>query len=431
MLSQALLNAVSLIDLAMVGRLGSDALAAVGYATQFFFLSQSVLFAVGFACIALMARSIGAGDPHRARAALAASMGIAIGSAALLAVGMLAAPRWLLGLLGAKPEIIEQTVPYLVLVLISSLPLAVSMMLEFGLRADRDSRTPMLISGVVTLVKIAGNALLIFGTLGLPRLELVGAGLATVLSQIVGVVLFTLACARANRDGPVGLRPRDFRAARPLVPDVFRIGLPSVGERVAHNLALLVYFRVLSEYGPIAVATYTVGVRLLSFSWIPGVAFGTAASTLVGQALGAHEPDEATRAGWRASGLAIVVAIVLGGICALMPETLAGLFTNDPVLVHSLVPFLLCLAAAQPALQTHFCLAGAHRGAGDTTTPFLASIVGNWLMRVPFAALFAFVLHWDVVWVWVVILGDHIARTIWLSITFHGGKWRQRLGAEA
>jgi len=425
MLSQALLNVVGLVDIAMVGRLGSDAVAAVGYASQFFHLSQSVLFAVGFACVALMAHAIGAGDPARARRALAAAMIVSTGTALALTAAMLSASATLLTALGAEPAAVAQGVPYLRLIVGASLLLAVSMILEFALRADRDARTPMLIAGAVTIVKLAGNGLLIFGAFGAPRLELVGAGLATLISQVVGLALFVAVVLRADARSPLRLRPRDFAGARPLIPEVVRLALPSVGERLANNFALLAYFRVLSGYGSVAIATYTVGIRLLSFTWVPGVGFGTAASTLVGQALGARDPAGATRAGWRATYLALGVAIALGGVCLLLPGPLARIFTDDPDLIAGLIPFLVFLALAQPALQGHFALGGAHRGAGDTWTPFVASTLGNWLIRVPVAALLAFVLDAPVIWIWAVILVDHTLRAAWLAASFRRGRWRE------
>jgi len=159
------------------------------------------------------------------------------------------------------------------------------------------------------------------------------------------------------------------------------------------------------------------------------VSFGTAASTLVGQALGAGEPSEATRAGWRAAGIALAVAAALGAVAALLPEPLARLFTNDPALVRELVPFLVCLALAQPALQAHFALGGAHRGAGDTWTPFVAATLGNWALRVPVACLVAWVFELPVVYVWGVILADHVTRALWLTRSFRRGAWRERLAA--
>jgi Na+-driven multidrug efflux pump len=194
-----------------------------------------------------------------------------------------------------------------------------------------------------------------------------------------------------------------------------------VGERLANTLALLAYFKVLSGYGSVAIATYTVGIRLLAFTWIPGVALGTAAATLVGQSLGAKRPETAVRAGWRATGLALGVAVVLGGACALMPVALASLFTDDADLVAELVPFLIVMALAQPFLQSHFTLGGAHRGAGDTFTPFVAAALGNWALRVPLAFYFARSLEAPVVWIWLIILGDHAIRAAWLGVSYARG----------
>jgi putative MATE family efflux protein len=249
----------------------------------------------------------------------------------------------------------------------------------------------------------------------------IGAGLATVASQALGVAIYA-AVAANSKDLSLGLR--DFAAGRQALREVVRIALPGIGERLAMNLALLAYFRVLSVYGTVAIAAYTVGVRILAFSWIPGTGFGVAASTLVGQALGAGDRGGALRAGWRATRMAIFVAVPLGAICALAREPLGRLFTDDPATIQALGPFLLCLALSQPFLQAHFTLGGAHRGAGDTWTPFIAATVGNWVLRTPIAFFLAFVLHTDVVWVWYALMIDHLARMVWLAWSFGRGRIR-------
>ncbi len=424
MLSQVLVTAVGLIDIAMVGRLGPKAVAAVGYATQFYFLAQSALFAVGFACIALMARAIGGGDRARARQALAASVVVAVLTAIAVAVVVLSAPRTVLGWLNAEPAVIDLTIPYLRLILGSSILLAVSMTLESGLRADKDTVTPMRIAAVVTAVKIGLNALLIFGLFGAPRLELVGAGLATLISQIVGVTAFVVVLSRAGADSAVRPQRGDLRRARSLFGEVVRIAVPGVAERVILNLALLVYFAILGRYGTAAVAAYTVGVRILAFSWIPGTGFGAATATLVGQALGADRADVAERTGWLATRIALVTAIVLGLLCAVARGPLARIFTDDAATIAALGPFMLTLALAQPMLQTHFTLGGAHRGAGDTWTPLIAAAVGTWGFRVPLALLFSRVLDAGLVWVWAALVVDHFVRSVWLALAFRRGRWR-------
>jgi Na+-driven multidrug efflux pump len=121
------------------------------------------------------------------------------------------------------------------------------------------------------------------------------------------------------------------------------------------------------------------------------------------------------------------VAALLGGTCLLLPEPLARLFTTDEELVAALVPFLVCLALTQPSLQGQFALGGAHRGAGDTWTPFVATSVGNWVVRVPLAFAVAKLFDGPVVLVFWLILADHSLRAVWLAASFRRGRWREAL----
>lgn len=427
MLSQVLVTAVALVDIAMVGRIGPHAVAAVGYATQFFFMIQSALFAVGFACVALMARALGGGRQQEARQALAASLAIGVGTAVVLSTAVLIAPYAILGLLNAEPSVAELTVPYMRLVLGSSVLLALSLGIESGLRAEKDTVTPMRISVAVATVKVALNVVLIFGLLGLPRLELVGAGVATAVSQLLGVVLFVGVVRRRSPGSAVRLRLKDFVDGRRVLGRVVAIAAPGVAERIILNFALLSYFAILGGYGTEAVAAYTVGVRALSFSWIPGIGFSAAVATLVGHALGQGEEQVAVDTGRAALTMALGVAVVLAVASGLARGPIARVFTDDPATIANLVPFLLCLALAQPMLQGHFTLAGVLRGAGDTWTPLVAAAVGNWGVRVPAALLCAVVFKTNIVWVWAVIILDHLARALWLLAAFRRGAWKRRL----
>jgi Na+-driven multidrug efflux pump len=200
-----------------------------------------------------------------------------------------------------------------------------------------------------------------------------------------------------------------------------------VAERIVLNLALLAYFAILASYGTVAIAAYTVGVRALSFSWIPGTGFAAAVATLVGHALGAGDEREAVRIGKRAAVLALAIAVVLGIVGGMARTPIAGLFTDDPATIAVLGPFLLCLAIAQPMMQLHFTLAGVHRGAGDNWTPLVAATLGNWGLRVPIATLCAHVLHTGLVWLWAVLILDHIARAAWLAASFRRRTWLRRM----
>jgi putative MATE family efflux protein len=425
MASQVLASVVGLVDIAMVGRLGAVSQAAVGYATQLFFLCQAALFAIGFACVALMARAIGARDPERARRALAASIVLALGVAAVILAAIELAPERILGWLSAAPDVAEICIPYLRLVMVSSLLLAVSLTLESGLRADRNTKLPMRIAIVTTSAKIALNYVLIFGAFGAPALGVMGAGLATLLAQVVAFALFVGVTLRTPRGAPTALRRRDFRGMGELMPELVRIAMPGVAERLVMNLAMLSYFALLGSYGTAAAAAYTIGIRILSFSWIPGTGYSQAVGTVVGQSLGARDPGAATRATRRAMRLAIGTAVVMGLAGALLRVPLAKLFTVDETTIAALGPFMLCLALAQPAMQLHFTLAGAFRGAGDTWTPLLSSLFGNWALRVPLAWILK-TFELPLTAIWVALIFDHLGRAGWLLLALRRGAWSKR-----
>ncbi len=429
-LSQVLASAVSLVDIAMVGRLTREAVAAVGYTTQYVWLTQSVIFSIGIACVAMMSRAVGAGEPGRARSAFAGTLIVALGFAGVITGAAFLAPSLFLRLLDAEPEVVALARPYFLLVLGTTPLLAVSLTIESAMRAVKDTRTPMVVAGVITVVKTALNAVLIFGLFGFPRMELVGAGIATAVSLAFGLVLFVFAVLRRGTDPVLRLRWQDFRASRAVMPQVLRISLPAVGERVLMNTAMMSYFAMLGSYGSAAVAAYTIGIRILSFTWIPGVGFSVASSTLVGQALGASEPEIAQRAGWRSVRMAVAVSVVLGIVFAIGREPLARAFSIDEGVIAELVPFMLLLALSQPLLGLHFTLAGALRGAGDTMTPLVAAGIGNWVFRVPLGFLCSRILELPTVWMWWCLVFDHLARSAILAFVFLRGRWKRRLGAE-
>jgi len=172
-------------------------------------------------------------------------------------------------------------------------------------------------------------------------------------------------------------------------------------------------------------------VRVLSFSWIPGTGLSIAASTLVGQALGAGDASAAGRAGWRATRMGLMISTVLGLVFAFAREPLGRAFTDDPAVIHALGPFMLTLALTQPMMGAHFTLGGALRGAGDTVTPLYAALLGNWGLRVPLAFLAAIVFEADVAWVWMALCSDHVSRAIWLAIEFSRARWAENLGVHA
>jgi putative MATE family efflux protein len=419
-LSQLLASAISLIDIAMLSRLGSDALAAVGYVTQVFWLAQAGLMAIGVAGVALISQALGSGRPARARATFVSSIAVSVVLAATVCGAAGSAPLTLLGWLNATPKISALALPYLHLTLLASVLFAVSISYESGFRAARDTRTPLWIAGGVTVVKIGLNYLLIFQPW---QFGLVGAGFATLGAQALAITALIVASRRGAAAEALAFRADDVRRAPSLLPELIRVAWPAVIERILLNIAVMAYFVVLGHYGPATVAAYTVGVRILSFSWIPATSFSAASAAIVGHAIGAGDVAAARIAGWRSMRIALVVATALGVVFALIRKPLAAAFTDDPAVLAGLDSFMLIVALAQPFVGIHFTLAGALRGAGATLWPLLSAFFGNWCVRVPMVWTLGYALHWDVMWLWIAMVTDHIVRTGWMLVVFRSGVW--------
>ncbi|MCC6214809.1 MAG: MATE family efflux transporter [Polyangiaceae bacterium] len=424
-LALLLMNATAIVDIAMVGRLGSGAVAAVGYAAQIVHVLTTVLQGVAVAGVALMTRELGGGRRGEAAEALGGTTLVAVGVAIVYAVPLASWPLAALEALGASPGVARAAVPYLRLELGAAALSALTLCLDCARRARRDLRTPLAIELGATAVKLSLNALFIYGAGPIEPLGLSGAGLATVVAHAFALGAYA-ATARWGADPAAVLLPRATRAGLPRhARSALRIALPAVGERLVMNLALLAYFAVLARYGDAAIAAYAIGVRLLAFSWLPGIGFGIAGATLVGLSLGAGRPETAKRAGWRAMVLSWWVMLGLAVPCALLREPLATLFTEDADIVSRLRSFLLMLAIAQPMMGVHFALAGALRGAGDTVTPLVVAAAGNWALRVPLAWVAARA-GLPLSWAWAALVADHAARSLWYLVSFRRARWAPR-----
>lgn len=426
--SQLLLNGINLADVMMLGRLGARSLAAVGYASQCLFVVQSSMVAIGTACVAMMARALGAGNEARARSALASNLLVGLGcfAAPVMALSLLH-PRTLLGALAAPADVMELSLPYFRWTMAASIPVAICQLYEHGLRAVQDTKRAMLITSAITGSKLALNYVMIFGAWGQAGLGLTGAGVATVIAYAVGALLFFVV-ARTHPARCLHLSLSDARDATRRVRETIALSLPALAERLAMTVALMMYFRFLAGYGVATIAAYNVGVRILALTWIPGLALAVAASTLVGHALGAGDPITARRSTVYAVRMGLVIAVTLGGLFVALRTPISRLFTDDAQVIAALDPFILMLGAGLPFLVTQFTLAGALRGAGDTVTPLYAAAAGSWLIRVPLGYTFSSLLSLPLIWVWGIMVLDHLLRAIWLTWAFRRGTWDQQLG---
>jgi putative MATE family efflux protein len=291
-----------------------------------------------------------------------------------------------------------------------------------GYRGAGDMRTPLVLGAIVNVFNVLANYVLIFGHLGFPALGVRGCGIGTALAFAVGAGLAGVVLRR--KKSALRLTGAALRPDGQLTKRVVRIGLPAAVEQLFLQVGFVLYLRTAAHYGTEAIGAYFIGVRILALCFLPGLGFSTAASTIVGQSLGAGAADEAEAGGWEAARLSVSLMSFGGLFIFLGAEFIARAFVNDPAVIGAAVPFIRTLAVAQPLMALDFTLGGSLRGAGDTRFPLWSLIFGFYAIRLGFAYSAAFVLDLGLNWVWLALLGDYLARSLLKAWRFRSGAWR-------
>ena len=422
MMSFALHAMVGIVDLIFVSSLGTNAVASVAAAAQIHFIVLSLLSAVTTGTVALVAREVGAGRHDEAVRATRTSVVLALFLGAVTMIGM-PFTRNLLTFMELEPSVASLGGTCLSTLLGFNIPLAVVVTLSMALRGAGDMRTPLVLGVIENVVNVVADYALIFGNLGAPELGAVGSAWASGISFTVGAVLIVALWLRGVLVVPVGAR--EHAATVDMSRRLLRIGTPTAIQDVTFNLGMLIYISIVASFGTEAVSAYLIGVRILSFCFVPGFGFAQAASTLVGQDLGADRPKRASRSGWRAAGGATLVMGSVGLVIVLLAAELAAWFgaAGDET-IRLTITFIYILGAAQPLMAVEFSLGGALRGAGDTRFPLLAILVGLIVFRLGGAFLVAIPLFGTITAVWFCLLADWAVKASMLALRFAGDRWK-------
>jgi putative MATE family efflux protein len=329
------------------------------------------------------------------------------------------APEVLTGL-GAAPDVVELGAPFMRLIALSLPLLAIAFVGNSAMRAAGDTRTPMLLTGVQLVVNAALGLFLVYGP---PRLDVNGMGIATsVARSALGLsVLWLLWRGRPGvRLAREGWTP-DLASLR----RVLRVGLPAGIEQVLMQFALVNVTVVIAGLGTVLYAAHNVALRIMALSYLPGWGFAIAASTLVGQGLGANDPRRAQAGVYAALRLAFGVMLILGVALYALAEPIARVFTNEAGVIAASVSAIQVAAFTQPIMATSFVFVHSLRGAGDTRTVLAITSVSIWTVRLGVAYLGARVLGLGLAGAWLGILADFAVRASCGWLRFRSGKWQK------
>ncbi len=384
MITDGLRTLVLTIDIFMISiAIGSAGVASITFGYQFHMLAMGLGLALSGGTISVVARFYGAEDYERVSLALKQSLWLTV----LITIPMIAASwiwaRPLVDLLTNDPAVIGRGADYLRVVMLSTPFHVWTLVGSRALAGAGDTRTPMIIRTSSLPTNTLVNAVLIFGLGPFPALGVVGAAIGTTVANFIQAVLFSIVFLSGRFAVQLYRGGRQIDLS--LIREIVRVSLPLTGQRIAISFARFPFLFVLGVLGTNVVAAYSIARRTMNLARMPGRGYATAASTLVGQAIGRDEFLEAEYAGWQTLRISIATQVTLVAAMVLAAEQLALLFDAENVALT--VEFLYLFGVMAVGSSIAGTLQGALRGAGDTTFPFYGTLAGDYVMRLPIAFL--------------------------------------------
>lgn len=418
-----LINFIQMLNMIMVGRVGAEAVSAVGMTNQPIFFALALFIALNVGTTAIVSRAIGAGEAEHANEAAQQSFIINIClSIVVMIIGYLFAKPILI-FMGAHDEVLREGVPYAKIQFLSLGFTTVSMGLSAVLRGAGDTVTPMRVNILNNIILVMVGFPLIYGYFGLPKLGVVGAGVATMVASAIGAFCFIYILFSGK--SVIQLKfSQLWKFDRALILRIMKIGLPSAGEQFAMRGGQMIYAIVVAGLGTITFAANQICFNILGLSFMPGMAFAAAATTLVGQALGARNPELAEKFGWEVRKIGAYVAGFIGLLFILFAPYLMMPYTSQAEVVEQGAIALRVIGFIQISQATGFILAGALRGAGDTKYPLYATFIGVWGFRVVLCLLLVNLLEWGILGAWIAIAADQFVRSLIILHRYKSGKWK-------
>jgi len=425
---------VNLVDMIMVGQLGSLAIASVGLGGQFSWFMMPVMFAVSTGTLALVARFVGAKDFEMAERVLEQGIYLAfLTSIPVLFLGLV----WgddALRIMGATQDVINLGYSYIRIFFLFYPINFMGFAAYSALRGAGDTKTPMMLGILTNATNVILNYLLIFGKFGFPRMEVRGAALASGISItiafMVGLVLFLR--------GHLVLKLKlNLLFDVDIIKRILKIGIPATIERALFSFYNFIYISIVTRFGTIALAAHQVGLRVESMAYMPAFGFNVATSALVGQSLGAKKPEEAEKVVYESLKMVSLFMGIMAVVLIAFPKYLVMPFItrSDPnyaEVLHLAAIYLLIVGISEVPLGWIFVLGGALRGAGDTKSPMYVTAVSKLLFRILPAYIFGFGIS-----LWIIHIKGMGVIAAWLAMSletftsaamfwwlFKRGKWK-------
>jgi len=423
-LEMVLESLFAVVDVFWVGRLGADAVATVGLTESMLSLVFAIGLGLSLSTTAMVARRIGEKKP--VDAAVAGVQAILIGLAMSAVIGIpcfFLAPR-LLALMGASPQIVASGSGYARIALGGSGAIMLLFLNNAIFRGAGDAAIAMRLLWVSNIINLVLDPCLIFGWGPFPKLGVTGAALATFTGRSIGVLYQFYRLLRGTER--IRILREQIRLELPVLLRLIRVSFTGILQFAIAHTSWIGLVRIVSIFGSAALAGYTIAIRILIFIILPSWGLSNAAATLVGQNLGAKQPERAESSVWRTGFYNMLFLGAIGVFFVFFAEPAVRLFTNDPEVVPLAASCLRILSYGNIAYAYGMVMLQAFNGAGDTVTPTIVHFFGFWILEIPLAYALAIPAHMRSNGVFLSIVAAEAAIAAAGIILFKRGRWKRQ-----
>ena len=418
-----------MVDMMMVGNSGlpsitTPSIAATGITNQVIFLGIAMAQAMSAGGTAMISRYVGANEEERIPSVVKHLIVLMMIILIVPFVTLnLLIPEKIMAFIGAEQETINIGLNYFKIVVLGFIFQSLNLSIFASMRGAGDTKTPMLINIFVNLLNVGGNYILIFGKLGFPAMGVTGAGISTSLSHVVAFLILLAMLLKKSHVVRLDLS-KGFKFSRPIIDNLVKVGGPAALEQVGFRVGVILFIKIISGLGTAAYATHQIASNIISLSFAPGQSFGIAASTLVGRSLGQKRVDRAETFIKETNRLALLSSIFFATIFFFFGSKIVGLYTDDLSVIQMSGNIMKVIAIIQPFQASAFAISGGLRGAGDTVSTLIVTMVGVIFIRLSLAYVLINIVGIGLIGAWIAMLSDQIIRWIGISLRYRTGKWK-------
>jgi len=414
----------AVVDIFWVAHLGTDAAATVGLTESLLTLIYALAMGLSIGATATIARRIGEKNPEGAARAAVQAIAIALFvSLAIAAIGAPLAPR-LLAVMGGSPWVIQHGSGFTRVMLAGNITVVMLFMVNAIFRGAGDAAIAMRTLWLANWINILLGPCLIFGLGPFPKLGIVGAAIATNIGRGTGALYALSKLFRTG--GRFEIKRHHLKLEPTIMARLVRLSATGTFQVFIGMASWIGLVRIISSFGSNAVAGYTFGIRVILFALLPSWGMSNAAATMVGQALGAHNPDRAERAVWRAGFYNMIFLGIIGLLFILFAPQIIWLYTDDPDVAKYGVDCLRIVAYGFLFYAYGMVLGQSFNGAGDTWTPTIINLFVFWLWEIPLAYILGVKFGLGPRGVFVAMTIAFSTLALVSALVFRRGKWKTR-----